>query len=159
MDKETLLSALEKVKFPGFSRDIVSFGLVREASCENGVAAVTLELTSSDSTIPAQLKKEAEEALSSIDEVSQVQVNVVVKKDQGSSSNQSSSANEGDGVSNRPLPEVKYIVAIASGKGGVGKSTVTVNLACAFEKLLREKNESYNGVGIMDCDVYGPSPC
>ena len=157
MDKETLLSALEKVKYPGFSRDIVSFGLVREASCENGVASVTLELTSSDSTIPAQLKKEAEEALSSIDEVSQVQVNVVVKKNQESSSNQSSSANEGDGVSNRPLPEVQYIVAIASGKGGVGKSTLTVNLACAFEKLLRVKNESYNGVGIMDCDVYGPS--
>jgi ATP-binding protein involved in chromosome partitioning len=64
MDKEILLGALEKVKYPGFSRDIVSFGLVREASCENGVAVVTLELTSSDSTVPAQLKRETEEALS-----------------------------------------------------------------------------------------------
>ena len=107
MDKETLLSALEKVKYPGFSRDIVSFGLIRETSCENGVASVTLELTSSDSTIPAQLKKETEEALSSIGGVEEVQVSVVVKKGQGSSSNQSSSANEGDGVSNKPLPEVK----------------------------------------------------
>ncbi|MBT3567358.1 MAG: DUF59 domain-containing protein, partial [Opitutae bacterium] len=127
MNKEILLSALEKVKYPGFSRDIVSFGLVREASCENGVASVTLELTSSDSTIPAQLKKEAEGALGSVDGVEEVQVSAVVKKSQGSSSNQSSNTDGSGGVSNRPLPEVKYIVAIASGKGGVGKSTVAVN--------------------------------
>ncbi|MEC8614247.1 MAG: Mrp/NBP35 family ATP-binding protein, partial [Verrucomicrobiota bacterium] len=53
------------------------------------------------------------------------------------------------------MPNVRYAIAIASGKGGVGKSTVTVNLACALQQLLEEKG--LLGVGIMDCDIYGPS--
>jgi ATP-binding protein involved in chromosome partitioning len=53
------------------------------------------------------------------------------------------------------MQKVKYAIAIASGKGGVGKSTVTVNLACALQHLLEEKG--LPGVGIMDCDIYGPS--
>ena len=53
------------------------------------------------------------------------------------------------------MQKVKYAIAVASGKGGVGKSTVTTNLACALQKLLEDQGKA--GVGIMDCDIYGPS--
>ena len=59
------------------------------------------------------------------------------------------------GSADDKLPGIKDIIAVASGKGGVGKSTVTVNLACALQRLLAADGKA--GVGIMDCDIYGPS--
>ena len=66
MNKEILSEALSKVNYPGFSRDIVSFGLVRELSFTDGVASVVMELTTGDPSIPARLKQDAEEALLAI---------------------------------------------------------------------------------------------
>ena len=155
MNKEILSEALSKVNYPGFSRDIVSFGLVREVSFADGIASAAMELTTGDPSIPARLKQDVEEALLALEEVKETDVRVVVKKSQ--TPPPQAGSGEGPQAAGNPLPEVRHIVAVASGKGGVGKSTVAVNLACAFESLLREKYQAQEGVGLMDCDVYGPS--
>ncbi|MBO93910.1 MAG: chromosome partitioning protein [Opitutales bacterium] len=151
MDKEILVAALKNVKYPGFSRDIVSFGLVQGVAFDDGVASVTIEVTNADPTVPAQMKKSIEEALGGLDGVQETKVAVIVKK--------SSSAPPGGQQSAVPvhetLSQVDHIVAVASGKGGVGKSTLAVNLACSFAQLFQESGEGK--VGLMDCDIYGPS--
>jgi ATP-binding protein involved in chromosome partitioning len=143
---------LAKVKYPGFSRDIVSFGLVQEAKIdESGKAFVKLELSPNDPTLPQTLKKEIEKTLLEEESISEVDVQIVVK---GSKGKPQASASDDDQPSS--MGKVKKIVAIASGKGGVGKSTLAVNLSCAFEKLLSSSGKE-GKIGLMDCDVYGPS--
>ncbi len=140
---------LAQVKYPGFSRDIVSFGLVRAIEFpEAGVVRVTLALTTSDAAIPRELKSAVEAAVGAMAGVEQAECVVVVNAPaQGSSPS-------GDG---EPLlQKVRFAIAVASGKGGVGKSTFTVNLACALEQLLAKEGKP-SAVGIMDCDIYGPS--
>ena len=161
MNKDAVMDALSSVKYPGFSRDVVSFGLVSEVECEDGKVSVVMEVTTGDLTVPGRLKAEAEKVLNALAGVDQVDVRVVVKKHRGTPPPQDGSPasnSGGEGAASGPLPEVNCVVAVASGKGGVGKSTTAVNLACAFERLLREKlGDDYAGVGLMDCDVYGPS--
>ena len=80
MSDELILSLLGQVKYPGFSRDIVSFGLVRETALdEKGKATVKLELSGNDPTLPQTLKGSIEEALLENDAVSEVEVGIVVK--------------------------------------------------------------------------------
>ena len=146
---EYIISLLGKVKYPGFSRDIVSFGLVREASLTGVKAFVKIELTSADPTIPQTLKQEIEKTLLESDKIKEVEVSIILKK--GKSQSDHSEQESGSGHS-----MVKKIIAIASGKGGVGKSTVAVNLACALAKEKRDNDETLK-IGLMDCDLYGPS--
>ena len=146
---EYIISLLGKVKYPGFSRDIVSFGLVREASLSGVKAFVKIELTSADPTIPQTLKQEIEKTLLESDKIKEVEVSIILKK--GNSQNGHTEQESGSGHS-----MVKKIIAIASGKGGVGKSTVAVNLACALAKEKRDNDETLK-IGLMDCDLYGPS--
>lgn len=151
MSDEFILSTLAQVKYPGFSRDIVSFGLVSDATLdENGKATVKIELSGSDPTLPQTIKSNIEEVLLSQSTIGEVEVRMVVKSSKGEAAG---------GTENGQSPtveKVKKIVAIASGKGGVGKSTLAVNLACAFENLLASEGKE-GQVGLMDCDVYGPS--
>ena len=148
MNKEVISSALEKVKYPGFSRDIVSFGLVQGVAFENGVASVSIEVTNADPTVPTQIKKSIEDTLAQVDGIDEVQVAVVVKKSSAPAPSPEKAMPASD-----TLSQVDHIVAVASGKGGVGKSTFAVNLACSFEQLMGGSG----GVGLMDCDIYGPS--
>ena len=148
MNKEVISSAIEKVKYPGFSRDIVSFGLVQGVAFENGVASVSIEVTNADPTVPTQIKKSIEDTLAQVDGIDEVQVAVVVKKSAAPASSPEKAMPASD-----TLSQVDHIVAVASGKGGVGKSTFAVNLACSFEQLMGGSG----GVGLMDCDIYGPS--
>ncbi|MEC8044574.1 MAG: Mrp/NBP35 family ATP-binding protein [Verrucomicrobiota bacterium] len=146
---EYIISLLGKVNYPGFSRDIVSFGLVREASLTGVKAFVKIELTSADPTIPQTLKQEIEKTLLESDKIKEVEVSIILKK-----GNSQSGHNEQENGYGHSM--VKKIIAIASGKGGVGKSTVAVNLACALAKEKRDNDETLK-IGLMDCDLYGPS--
>lgn len=150
IDKEIIRSALKAVKYPGFSRDIVSFGLVENVSVDNSSVSVRIRITTGDDKIPMQIKQSAEEVLRQLDGVERASVEVAVQKPKGGT--------PGSGQAGRPnpMPGVKKIIAVASGKGGVGKSTVAVNLACALQRELQEL-EGYKGVGLLDCDIYGPS--
>ncbi|MBW8781060.1 MAG: Mrp/NBP35 family ATP-binding protein [Verrucomicrobia bacterium] len=150
MTSEEIKDALKQVKYPGFSRDIVSFGLVRAAAFVDGTAKVSLALTTSDPKIPLHLKQEIEKCLRALPGVRATVIDVAVTPAKPAAGG----ANLGGNAS---APKtIKYAVAIASGKGGVGKSTFAVNLACALAQLLTAQGRP-GRVGLMDCDIYGPS--
>ena len=152
-DTENIQAALKSVKFPGFSRDIVSFGLVREIEQTGDEVQVGIEITTGDPAIPEQIAADIKAAVAALDGVEDVKVRMEISQPKQQPSPAGSADKQAS--NSQAMQKVKYAIAIASGKGGVGKSTVTVNLACALQHLLEEKG--LLGVGIMDCDIYGPS--
>ena len=144
LSREEIQNALKAVKYPGFSRDIVSFGLVKEISAANGAVSVTMQLTSPNPDAAQQIKAEAERVLTALPGVNQVHVEVRQPAAGHAAGGANPFANQ------KGVPGVKRVVAIASGKGGVGKSTCSANLACALQQLGAR-------VGLLDCDIYGPS--
>ena len=143
LSQEEIQNALKSVKYPGYSRDIISFGLVKEISAANGTVSVTMQLTSPNPEAAQQIKIESERVLKNLPGVNHVHVEVR-QPAAGQSAPSSPFANQ------NKVSGVKRIIAIASGKGGVGKSTCSVNLACALTHLGAK-------VGLLDCDIYGPS--
>ena len=141
--QEEILNALKAVKYPGYSRDIVSFGLVKDISIANGAVNVMMQLTSQNHEAAQQIKTESEIVLKKISGVNQARVEVR-QPAAGTAAPSNPFANQ------NKVKGVKRILAIASGKGGVGKSTCSVNLACALTHLGAK-------VGLLDCDIYGPS--
>jgi len=133
--------ALKSVRYPGFSRDIVSFGLIKSVTVDNGEVKVQLALATNDPNIPATIKRDADEALRKIG-LTNARVLIDIHAPPAG-------AGAGGMVTTR-IPGVKHAIAIASGKGGVGKSTVAANLAVALEQTSAR-------VGLCDCDIYGPS--
>ena len=142
---------LKQIKYPGFSRDIVSFGLVRGAAIVDGTAKVSLGLTTSDPKIPLHLKREVDLCLRAIPGVKDTIIDIAVSPVK--SPPPSSSPGAGGATTAKTI---RRAVAIASGKGGVGKSTFAVNLACALAQTLTARGRP-GRVGLMDCDIYGPS--
>lgn len=115
MNKEIIQESLKAVKYPGFSRDIVSFGLVRAIECDDhGNVTIEVAITTNDPHVPATLKEAIEKRLSMLDGIGAVIVNIVVSEVK----NQPSKGNAEGGSKPKTLQKVRFTVAIASGKGG-----------------------------------------
>jgi ATP-binding protein involved in chromosome partitioning len=142
LTEELVLERLKAVKFPGYSRDIVSFGLVKEIKIAGSDLLVRLSLATSNPAVAQTLKKESEQALATLAGVRSTKVVIDITNPPEVAS--------GGQTGTTKIPGVKYVIAIASGKGGVGKSTVAANLAAALDRSGAE-------VGLCDCDIYGPS--
>jgi len=143
LTESTIIERLKSVKFPGYSRDIVSFGLVKEVKLSGGDVLVRLAIATSNPAIPETIKRDAENAVSATPGVTSARVVIDISSppDTGKGS---------AGASATGITGVKHVIAVASGKGGVGKSTVAANLAAA----LRQRGLK---TGLCDCDIYGPS--
>jgi ATP-binding protein involved in chromosome partitioning len=142
LTEELVLERLKAVKFPGYSRDIVSFGLVKEIKIAGSDLLVRLSVATSNPAVAQTLKKESEQALATLAGVRSTKVVIDITNPPEVAS--------GGQTGTTKIPGVKYVIAIASGKGGVGKSTVAANLAAALDRSGAE-------VGLCDCDIYGPS--
>ena len=153
LNEATILETLKQINYPGFSRDIVSFGLVRSITLGDTAVTIQLAITTSNATVPQQLKTAVEAAVAALPDVKQVIVHVAVTQPQGQPN---AGTNQPASQSRVSLPGVQHCIAIASGKGGVGKSTLTVNLACALQQQLTKQNRP-DTIAILDADIYGPS--
>jgi ATP-binding protein involved in chromosome partitioning len=138
MNEDAVRKLLAKVKFPGYSRDIVSFGIVKSIALDGKSCTVTLGVSTGNPRVPGELRRDCEKVLRDSGAFDRVTVDLNVEAPRTAPS--------------RPVqvPGIRHAIAVASGKGGVGKSTVAVNLALAFARMGAR-------VGLLDCDVYGPS--
>jgi ATP-binding protein involved in chromosome partitioning len=141
--REKIEEVLRTVRYPGFSRDIVSFGLIKNIEIQGRDVHLTIEGTSRDSSIPKQVEEEVRQALKSVERIGKVEISVrwpISPAPQQA----------GEQKEEMLLTSIPAKIAVASGKGGVGKSTVAVHLALALEKSALK-------VGLLDLDIYGPS--
>jgi ATP-binding protein involved in chromosome partitioning len=143
LTESTIIDRLKSVKFPGYSRDIVSFGLVKEVKLSGGDVLVRLAVATSNPSIPEAIKREAENAVSTTPGVSSARVIIDISNPPDTGKGTAGSTVTG-------ITGVKHVIAVASGKGGVGKSTVAANLAAALQQRGLK-------AGLCDCDIYGPS--
>jgi len=134
---------LSTVRYPGFNRDIVSFGLVKGVHLDGNNVAVELSLATRDANVPRQIHELATAALKGLPGIGNVKLNFDIKEPP-------QAATSSDTLGKASIPGVKHVIAVASGKGGVGKSTVASNLAVALAA-------TGASVGLCDCDLYGPS--
>jgi ATP-binding protein involved in chromosome partitioning len=129
--------ALATVQYPGTGRDLNALGFVGRVKICEGLVGIDVELPGAAGPSKETLRSEIARAVGAVPGVTSVTVNLT-------------SAVRRTAPKSAVLGEVKNVIAVASGKGGVGKSTVAANLACALKK-------AGGTVGLMDCDIYGPS--
>ena len=145
MNKQEILNLLKEINYPGFSRDIVSFGMIENVEIEGKNVSIALKIT----TDKDEKKQTVVDAVKNILQETNAFENInVTLTNQGHTPPPTQQQTAPAGPT--PLEGIKHIVAIASGKGGVGKSTVAANIAVA----LTQKGHK---VGLLDLDIYGPS--
>src|SRR5450631_2950899 len=121
LTSDSILAQLRGVKYPGYSRDIVSFGMVKDVQIDGTRVAVRIAVTTADAKIPKQIEETATAALESMPGVSEAVVKLEV------SAPVTKAMQAGEGLPQTKIEGIKHIIAVASGKGGVGKSTVAAN--------------------------------
>ncbi len=145
LTEEKVLEVLRTVRFPGLSRDIVSFGFVKDLAVGGGNVSMRLEIMTESSAAAEEIRRDATEKLRGVPGVNAVTIRLEVKPPSAAPPRAT-----GAPPSAEILKDVRFKIAVASGKGGVGKSTVAANLALALERVGHR-------VGLMDSDIYGPS--
>ena len=142
-DDASIRQALSSVKYPGFSRDVLSFGIVKDIQIEGSKVIVKFSFETRDPKVPQQINLDARGALMQVEGVEDVQLDFDIKEPAQQPQQQTQ-------FQSQTIPGVKKVICVASGKGGVGKSTVAANLAVALAQLGKQ-------VGLCDCDIHGPS--
>ncbi len=146
MTPDEIREKLKEVKYPGFSRDIVSFGIVKEIDVDATRTQVRLAIVTDNRDVALEIVQNVELVLGGVEGLPPL--DLVVEKPQAGE--QAAAAEKQPERGPKGVPGVARIIAVASGKGGVGKSTVAANLAVALAK-------AGNRVGLLDADIYGPS--
>ncbi|MXW43522.1 MAG: Mrp/NBP35 family ATP-binding protein [Candidatus Dadabacteria bacterium] len=142
LNRERVIKVLKGVNYPGFNRDIVSFGLVKDILVEGSKVTLSIVLPKPDQKLQSTIEEEVRKAIFGIPGVEDLSMKIGSRPQKQITADADSEKSK--------LPDIKYYIAVASGKGGVGKSTIATNLSLAISKK-RQK------VGLMDADIWGPS--
>jgi len=139
VDRSSIESILAKVLYPGFTKDIITFGFVKEVAVEDNDISIHLGIPSAAAEIETQLREEISKRISAL---GAFKINLTIDKPEIPRETSSQGKNV--------LPDIQNFVMVSSGKGGVGKSTTTVNIAIALAQQGKR-------VGLLDADIYGPN--
>jgi len=148
ISRDQIEQMLSEIQYPGFTRDIVSFGVIKDIEIQDDRITVTLKFTTKNEETKVQVKDAVDKKLK--EKLPGYEIVVIETIPDLKVGAQQTKAGGDPWAGRAPIPGIKNIIAVASGKGGVGKSTVSTNLAIAM---------SQHGlkIGLMDSDIYGPS--
>ena len=148
LNRDTVLGVLKTVADPVSGKDIHAAGVMRALTVENGVVRFVFEIDPKRAEQYEAVRQEAEKRVRELDGCSDVSIVLTAHEDKKPPDLKPNKRPEPKGPER--IPGVAHVIAVASGKGGVGKSTVSANIACALAAQGKK-------VGLLDADVYGPS--
>lgn len=151
--KEQIRSALTQVIHPNYKKDLISLDLIQDLIVQDKYVSFTLELPKKNDELAAELKKQCDAAIKKFVDpeiITDITVGINISKQRELDGDEPQQKKQQQPQQEPVLPGVKNVIAVASGKGGVGKSTVAANLAVAMAQTGAR-------VGLLDTDIYGPS--